>query len=87
MIYIRDNVYNNDPYLLTVSTVSLTAFPVIQQGRAVPEGCGIVELNALCLAQVDGHQVVLEILRDGGQRHEEGLHIPEGHSHTDTVFS
>lgn len=48
----------------------------------VPEGCGVLELNDLCLAQVDGYQVVLKVLLNGGKRDKERLHIPDRHTAT-----
>lgn len=50
---------------------------------SVPEGCGVLELNDLWLAQVDGHQVVLQVLLNGGQRDEERLYVPDTHTQTE----
>lgn len=52
---------------------------LIQVGALfLPAGRDVLEFNRLPLAEVDGHQVVLQVLIDGGLGHKEGLHVPEG---------
>lgn len=45
----------------------------------LPEVCGVVYLNDLwaSLAQIDGDQVVLQLLLYGGQSNRAGLHVPK----------
>lgn len=44
----------------------------------LPAGRDILKFHHLPLAEVDGHQVVLQLLINGRLGHKEGLHIPEG---------
>lgn len=52
---------------------------LIQVGAPVlPAGRDVLEFHHLPLAEVDGHQVVLQLLINRRLGHKEGLHVPEG---------
>lgn len=52
---------------------------LIQVGALfLPAGCDVLEFHHLPLAEVDGHQVVLQLLINRRLGHKEGLHVPEG---------
>lgn len=45
----------------------------------LPDGSGVLQLDDLWLAEVNRHQVDLQVLLNGGQRDEERFHVPDGH--------
>lgn len=60
------------------TTVATVLIPVEVEVLFLPAGRDVLELHHLPLAEVDGHQVMLQLLINGRLGHEEGFHVPGG---------